>query len=425
MLPKSLVMVVISHMLGSPVVRQLFSLNNYLGTLSSVIALHATWSSHDSILSSSNGSLAALADSQGNEQKHLLLLKPNRQQLKVDLPAPVVNVVNSADNSLLVSVRTDTGQDLWAVDTRKATSRKIASGPGVVRWFSANQGSGEFFTIERAKEGMQWSIRSPKSPSSTLPIRPPADDPFQYSPIGVLGQRIFALERPSDGFSRIVSLGIRDGEQTVVAAASGKDISSICFEPTGKPAFAEIAGAQHKSIGLTRRHQLLIDTYQRLIGAHVRVVARRSTGDLVIAQVEGRQTYAFIDRHGEATWYRSLVDCLEPDSEYFDEVIETRSRDGLRLEYIVSTPTHATHDSAVVLIHGGPWTHDTTDFSREVSEYISRGCQVVRVSFRGSTGYGTPVTSTPGTSSGAEQSWMISRMFSLSSPGTDESTPES
>ncbi|MEV4159402.1 S9 family peptidase [Nonomuraea dietziae] len=63
---------------------------------------------------------------------------------------------------------------------------------------------------------------------------------------------------------------------------------------------------------------------------------------------------------------------------------------GGRIHALVSRPeTGAAPFPAVFLLHGGPNLHDADDFSPEVAAWVDAGFAVVRVNYRGSTGYGT------------------------------------
>jgi dipeptidyl aminopeptidase/acylaminoacyl peptidase len=64
--------------------------------------------------------------------------------------------------------------------------------------------------------------------------------------------------------------------------------------------------------------------------------------------------------------------------------------DGLKIEGYATFPLGAEKKDlpTVMLVHGGPWARDTWGFDKEVQLLASRGYLVLRVNFRGSTGYG-------------------------------------
>ncbi len=69
------------------------------------------------------------------------------------------------------------------------------------------------------------------------------------------------------------------------------------------------------------------------------------------------------------------------------------TRDGLNIEAYLSLPLGYTLENAknlpvVVHPHGGPWARDSWGYSSEVQFLCNRGCAVLQMNYRGSTGYG-------------------------------------
>jgi len=72
------------------------------------------------------------------------------------------------------------------------------------------------------------------------------------------------------------------------------------------------------------------------------------------------------------------------------QVVKIAARDGYELEGYLNLPTD--HDGGptrlIVYPHGGPWSRDHWAFDPWVQFFATRGYAVLRVNFRGSTGYG-------------------------------------
>ncbi|WP_113698609.1 prolyl oligopeptidase family serine peptidase [Nonomuraea lactucae] len=63
---------------------------------------------------------------------------------------------------------------------------------------------------------------------------------------------------------------------------------------------------------------------------------------------------------------------------------------GGRIHALVSRPEHGSAPyPTVFMLHGGPTAHDRDTFSPEVAAWVDAGFAVVRVNYRGSTGYGS------------------------------------
>ena len=62
---------------------------------------------------------------------------------------------------------------------------------------------------------------------------------------------------------------------------------------------------------------------------------------------------------------------------------------GGRVHALLSLPEGDGPHPAVFLVHGGPTWHDSDSFASDVAAYVDHGVAVVRVNYRGSTGYGS------------------------------------
>ena len=83
--------------------------------------------------------------------------------------------------------------------------------------------------------------------------------------------------------------------------------------------------------------------------------------------------------------YPDLVDTKFSPS----ELIITLSDDGTEIEAFLNLPQGYDHSTLLVMPHGGPIdVKDDDRFNKEVQYYASRGFAVLRVNFRGSSGFG-------------------------------------
>ncbi|KZN30574.1 hypothetical protein N480_06340 [Pseudoalteromonas luteoviolacea S2607] len=71
------------------------------------------------------------------------------------------------------------------------------------------------------------------------------------------------------------------------------------------------------------------------------------------------------------------------------ELIKATSRDGIELEGWLTIPRVNNRSTLIVMPHGGPiGVQDSNEFSAEIQLLANRGFTVLRVNFRGSSGYG-------------------------------------
>ena len=84
---------------------------------------------------------------------------------------------------------------------------------------------------------------------------------------------------------------------------------------------------------------------------------------------------------------------LRPYKLAFSEAVDIPTRDGELLPSFLSMPSRQSHASPspvplALLLHGGPSARDHTGYDPVVQLLVSRGVAVLKVNYRGSTGYG-------------------------------------
>lgn len=85
-----------------------------------------------------------------------------------------------------------------------------------------------------------------------------------------------------------------------------------------------------------------------------------------------------------------IADWIKPEEMAEMKPIEYKSRDGLTIHGYLTVPKGSSGKNLPLIVnpHGGPRWRDTWGFDPEVQFFANRGCAVLRMNFRGSTGYG-------------------------------------
>lgn len=213
------------------------------------------------------------------------------------------------------------------------------------------------------------------------------------------GTHLLVLSSQGANASRLLRYDLASGDHEVVYADDRFDVTDVQLHPDTRevlwvsvlrdrishqpldPAYAddlgELDAALHGDVALF--------SHDEAFGAW-----------LVLEQPDdGPNRY---HRYERAT--RTLTPLLSarPALERF-ELARTRpfrltARDGLELHGYVTLPVDAREgvpQPTVLLVHGGPWHRDTWTYDPEVAWLADRGYAVLRVNFRGSTGYGKDV----------------------------------
>ena len=136
---------------------------------------------------------------------------------------------------------------------------------------------------------------------------------------------------------------------------------------------------------------------------HIGLIYTSHVGTTLSSDEAGRRWVAtFVhDRDPGVTWlydhttgearllWRAYAD-LDPAALAPMTPVAFPARDGLPLHGFLTLPVGVAPKGLplVLLVHGGPWMHDTWGYNATVQFLANRGYAVLRVNFRGSTGYG-------------------------------------
>ncbi len=112
----------------------------------------------------------------------------------------------------------------------------------------------------------------------------------------------------------------------------------------------------------------------------VRTLSDRSRGNYFVYDRDSKKA---IDMGAVSPW-------LPADLMSEVRTVHYKTRDGLTVEGYLTLPhgTEAKNLPVIVNPHGGPWARDEWGFSPEAQFLASRGYAVLKMNFRGSTGYG-------------------------------------
>ncbi|MCO1660581.1 S9 family peptidase [Pseudonocardia humida] len=205
---------------------------------------------------------------------------------------------------------------------------------------------------------------------------------------------------------QLVRLDRETGERTVVAAVEGHSLDTLSAavdtlpptyfadRRTGEPIAARFTGDRPVIVPLDPRFAEVQAALEKL-----------SDGVLgwVQSDLAGRRWIAtFVhDRDPGTTWLYDHVSGEarllfggrpQPDPADLAPMtpVGFPARDGLPLHGFLTLPVGVEPAGLplVLLVHGGPWMHDTWGYNKAVQFLANRGYAVLQVNFRGSTGYG-------------------------------------
>jgi dipeptidyl aminopeptidase/acylaminoacyl peptidase len=204
---------------------------------------------------------------------------------------------------------------------------------------------------------------------------------------------------------RLVRLDRETGEQTVVAAMDGHSLDTLSTASDVLPPTVFVSRRTGEVIAARftgdRPHIMPIDPHFAEVQTALEKLSDGVLDTVSSDLSEQRWVATYIhDREPGTTW---LYDHATGDARllfrdpHLDPAdlapmtpVRFPARDGLPLHGFLTLPVGIAPEDLplVLLVHGGPWMHDTWTFNKAVQFLANRGYAVLQVNFRGSTGYG-------------------------------------
>ncbi|MDE2290507.1 MAG: S9 family peptidase [Elusimicrobia bacterium] len=286
--------------------------------------------------------------------------------------------------------------DVLRVDLRDGSFKRVVENPGDVIGWLADPG----FRVRAAK------AQRPDG-GSELRVRDSEDGEWRVLASWGPDEQGGALGFTPDGASLYVetSLGadtdhlvvkrILDGAETPVFHDERADLGGVMFHPTDyrlQAVAVEPERLEWKVLDPDIEADLA--ALSKVCPGDIEVVSRDDADRLwVVFYNNDRRPpcYYLYDRAAKkAEFLFSTRPALEGAALGPMDAVSFKSRDGLTLRGYLTVPAkgEAKNLPLVLLVHGGPWARDRWGWHPEALWLADRGYAVLRVNYRGSTGYG-------------------------------------
>ena len=359
-------------------------------------------------------------DTDGNEDWHLY---------RVDLTAPdepAVDLTPLDPGSRVMAVQplpSDPGHVLvWmnrrplsfdafrvAVATGETTLRLEQPGPAA-NYVLDREGRPAFLSTMTEDGSYTFSVVDPE----TLEARPLLRVGGPEHPLGVMPQMatpdgrglLLGLYQDSDDL-RLVRVDRETGAETVVAAIDGHSLDTMGLMAPGLMPSTVLESARTGEVIAARfvdsRPRIDVvdpaydDVFTALAALSDGVLHSTSSDDAerwwVASFVHDREpgvTWLYDRETGESRRLFGMYAHLDPAELAPTRPVQFPARDGLPLHAYLTLPVGPAPEKLplVLVVHGGPWAHDSWHFDPEAQFLADRGYAVLQVNFRGSTGYG-------------------------------------
>ncbi|WP_328309370.1 S9 family peptidase [Actinomycetospora sp. NBC_00405] len=263
--------------------------------------------------------------------------------------------------------------------------------------YLADDGTQEFSAVD-AETGEKRFLRRVGGPEHPTGIQPQ-----RVTPDGT--GLLVGIYQDSDDL-RLVRIDRETGEETVVAAVEGHslDIMGTAAPVMPPTVFTDRASGEVLAARFVGDRPVIevVDPHFAEVYAALSQLSDGVLGTLSSDESGQRWVASFIhDREPGLTWlydhgtgesrllFRPLPH-LDPADLAPRTPVGFPARDGLPLHGFLTLPVGVEPAGLplVVVVHGGPWAHDSWSYDPEAQFLANRGYAVLHVNFRGSSGYG-------------------------------------
>ena len=350
-----------------------------------------------------DGSLIYVQDKDGDENWHLyqvnLETKKTRDLTPFDgAQAQVLASDPKFPNEILAAVnaRDKTCHDVYRINLTTGESTMVCENPGDVSgWIADDQYRIRACKVQREDGGSELRARTEETaPWKTLASWGPDEQggAHGFTPDG---NSLYVETSLGSDTTRLVTMSLDDASETALFSHDTVDVGPAQFHPTKY--HLEAVGADVERLEWTLLDQTLEDDFATLRGV--------CDGDFSIASRddEDRWWIVFYNMDTRPPCYY-LYDRTTKKAEYLFSTrpkleeykmgkmrpVTIEARDGLKLRSFLSLPSNGDSQNLplVLLVHGGPWARDHWGYHPEALWLADRGFAVLRINYRGSTGYG-------------------------------------
>ena len=302
-------------------------------------------------------------------------------------PTEILAQMNQRDPRLM---------DLHRINIETGESKIIGENPGnIVGWIPDNDFNARAAQAATQDGGFELLVRDTDSdPFRTLVTWSPEENGRPYSFTND-GQSLYIGDSRESNVTRLKTINIETGAETVIAQDARVDLGSIIVHPTKYH-------IQAVSFNYDRDRWQILD---KDIEADLEALHKIGDGEFtIVARDRADKTWllAFDSDIAPTKYYTYNRDTkkpefmfsVHPDLEKYQfsqmKFVEIPTSDGLTLPCYLTLPAGVEPKNLPIVlnVHGGPWSRDEWGFNPEVQWMANRGWAVLQVNFRGSTGFG-------------------------------------
>ncbi len=287
--------------------------------------------------------------------------------------------------------------DVYAVNQDGLNKTLLLKNPGNVIDWRADRNGAVFLRTVNSEPGLFRLEYDPeRNGRNWRPLLTRSSRDFVW-PLGEDGTGgVLAFSNLGREHIAAVRIDLSDGTETVLLEDRTRSVvRSFSFE-RDKPGIdlVEFGGGYPEYHAVTPLGDAVLQALHPLeTPFEMSILSTTASGNFVTLAINQREDgwrYALVDtQNRHLQWIGSHDLTRHADKLAETSVHMVEARDGFRIPILLTRPRGVEGPAPMVaLIHGGPMSHDRWSFRRDVQFLANRGYAVMRVNYRGSTGFG-------------------------------------
>ena len=356
----------------------------------------AFWDSDDRII--------FVKDVRGDENTHILSIKPDGSDLKDHIPyekvrADIVDVLEDRPNEVLIqhNKRNPEIFDVYLLNLNTGESKVVAQNPGnITGWITDHDGK---IRAAVTTDGVNSSLLYRENESEKFKTVTTISFKETLSPVLFTfdNKNLYCLSNVGRDKTALVEFDPNTGNEVKILYVNPDvDVTGIQYSRKRKVlTYASYEKEKHERHFLDAEAEAIDRKIKQQIPKYdFHVIGHNKEEDKLLV-------YAYGDRYCGGHYYYDvkadtlikLADAnpwLNEDNMAVMKPIQYTSRDGLTIHGYLTLPKGVEPKNLPVVInpHGGPWVRDSWGYNPEIQFLANRGYAVLQMNFRGSTGYG-------------------------------------
>ena len=375
-----------------------------LGDTASVPVTHETERSIYDAYWESDDRIIFIKDQGGDENTHILSVKPDGSGLVDHTPfekvrSDVVDMLEDRPEELLIQNNKRNPQifDVYLLNTSSGELKMVAENPGnITGWISDHDGK---IRTAITADGVNTSLLYRESEQDTFRTVLTTSFKETLSPILFTfdNRNLYCLSNLNRDKSAVVEFDPRTGKEIrVIYETAEADIIGLDFSRLRK-----VLTVAYYETDKLQKHFLDADAEQldnkiesQVPGYTFQITRKSKDENKLLVVVNSDRYYGgyflYDLKSGEFKKLADFMPWLKEEDMAVMKPITYQTRDGLTIHGYLTLPKGVKPENLPVVInpHGGPWDRDSWGFNPEVQFLANRGYAILQMNFRGSTGFG-------------------------------------